>query len=330
MTFSEELDIADGHRIKLQADPAGQKVTDWANQHRDAIDQILLDRGMLLIRGLKILSSKQFGMVLSALFGEELLDYTYRSTPRTELRGKVYTATEYPAEETIPQHNENAYANKWALRLGFLCMQPAQTGGETPLADSRLVYQRIDPEIREKFERKGIMYVRNYSDLDLPWQEVFQTSDRAMVERYCADNGLTCEWLGQNRLRTRQINPAVANHPETGETVWFNQAHLFHVSSLKPEVREALLSLDGEEHLPRNTYFADGSPIPAGDLEHIRGVYESLKIQFRWERYDLLLLDNMLFSHGRNPFQGERKVLVGMARLHAKKADATPIEAMKT
>ena len=30
------------------------------------------------------------------------------------------------------------------------------------------------------------MYVRNFGDgLDMPWQRVFQTTDKAVVEEYC-------------------------------------------------------------------------------------------------------------------------------------------------
>ena len=91
----------------------------------------------MLIRGLKVLGSTQFGKIVSTLFGAELLEYVYRSTPRTELRGHVYTATEYPAAETIPQHNENAYSRSWPLRLGFMCLLPSETGGETPIGDTQ-------------------------------------------------------------------------------------------------------------------------------------------------------------------------------------------------
>jgi alpha-ketoglutarate-dependent taurine dioxygenase len=31
-----------------------------------------------------------------------------------------------------------------------------------------------------------------------------------------------------------------------------------------------------------------------------------------WEKGDVLLLDNMLMSHGRSSFTGERKILVSM------------------
>jgi hypothetical protein len=48
--------------------------------------------------------------------------------------------------------------------------------------------------------------------------------------------GIEFEWEEGDRLKTRQVCQAVATHPKTGEQVWFNQAHLFHVSSLEPEV----------------------------------------------------------------------------------------------
>ncbi|GAB4199956.1 MAG: TauD/TfdA family dioxygenase [Wenzhouxiangellaceae bacterium] len=250
---------------------------------------------------------------MEVLFGEKLIDYSYRSTPRTELRGRVYTATEYHPSEIIPQHNENSYTNKWAMRIGFFCLLPAVEGGETPIADSRLVYQNIDPAIREEFVQRKIMYVRNYGDIDLPWQEVFQSDDKNRVEEYCTANDIQFEWLDDGGLRTRQIRPAIAKHPRTGEPVWFNQAHLFHVSNLDPAVQESLLAVTDESGLPRNTYFADGGAIPTAMLDHIRQVYDARQMVFPWKAQDVLLLDNMLFSHGRKAFDGQRKVLVGMA-----------------
>src|SRR5262245_24347750 len=108
---------------------------------------------------------------------------------------KVYTATEYPPSETIPLHNECAYQRVWPMRLFFLCVTAAARGGETPIADTVRVAARIAPEVRERFRRLGVLYVRNYhKDLDVPWQTVFQTEDRDEVNRFCAENGLPVEW----------------------------------------------------------------------------------------------------------------------------------------
>jgi hypothetical protein len=95
--------------------------------------------------------------------------------------------------------------------------------------------------------------------------------------------------------------------------VWFNQAHLFHVSSLNPEVRQSLLSTFKEDDLPRNTYYGDGSPIDDSVLDEIRDLYQQEAVIFPWQEGDILMLDNMLAAHGRLPFIGTRKVVVGMA-----------------
>jgi alpha-ketoglutarate-dependent taurine dioxygenase len=292
---------------------SGLSALNWAEENQLKIQNLIKTNGAVLIRGLKILGSNQFGKILSTLFASKLLEYTYRSTPRTELRGNVYTATEYPASEVIPQHNENSYSRNWPTRIGFTCVVPPETGGETPIGDSRVVYNMLPKSVRDKFEQKGVMYVRNYSDLDLPWSVVFQTNDKSQVEKYCEENELNYEWGENDGLRTSQVNPAVVSHPHTGEKLWFNQAHLFHVSSLGKEVSKALIASLGEENVPRNSYYGDGSPIEAETMELIRSAHEQTKIKFAWRKDDLLLLDNMLFTHGREPYTGARKVLVGMA-----------------
>ena len=47
-------------------------------------------------------------------------------------------------------------------------------------------------------------------------------------------------------------------------------------------------------------------------LEIIRQLIEQQKVSFDWQMGDLLLVDNMWYSHGREPFTGKRQLLVGM------------------
>jgi hypothetical protein len=156
--------------------------------------------------------------------------------------------------------------------------------------------------------------VRNYGGgLDLPWQKVFGTADRGEVERFCQGAGIAYEWKADGELRTRQVCQAIAAHPRSGEVVWFNQAHLFHVSSLDPRTREGLLAVVPESDLPRNAYLGDGAPIDGGLLDEIREIYRQLAGGFPWLAGDIVLADNMLVAHGRTPFRGPRKVLVAMA-----------------
>lgn len=103
---------------------------------------------------------------------------------------------------------------------------------------------------------------------------VFQTDDKSQVEQYCEANELNYEWLENDGLRTSQVTPATAVRPRTGEKVWFNQAHLFHVSSLGKDNAETLPASLGVENIPRNSYYGDGSPIELEALELIRSTYE--------------------------------------------------------
>jgi alpha-ketoglutarate-dependent taurine dioxygenase len=304
--------------LPLVMEPAvdGLSLVDWTTSNRQQIEEKLLRYGAILFRGFKVNSVDGFEEFMKSLAGE-LLDYSYRSTPRTQVSGKIYTSTEYPAHQTIPQHNEMSYTRQWPMVLGFFCMEAAKEGGETPIADSRRVFNRIDPVIRDRFSGRHVSYVRNYGDgLDLPWQNVFQTEDRAEAEAFCRATGIEFEWKGEDRLRTAQVCQAVARHPKTGEMVWFNQAHLFHVSSLASEIRDSLLNAAGNEP-PRNAYYGDGSSIEDRDLENIRAAYDAETVAFPWQKRDVLVVDNMLVAHGRRPYRGARKIVVGMGQLYS-------------
>ena len=90
---------------------------------------------------------------------------------------------------------------------------------------------------------------------------------------------------------------------------------MFHTSNLEPSVRESLLAEFKEDELPRNAFYGDGSPIESSVLEEVREVYRRASVAFPWRKGDILMLDNFLASHGRNPFVGPRSVLVAMAEL---------------
>jgi hypothetical protein len=211
-------------------------------------------------------------------------------------------------------HNEMSYTDSWPGTLFFACMVPAAAGGETPLADSARVYTRVPVSTRERFERDGVMYVRNFGHgLDLSWQEVFQTQDRDEVAAYCEKHGIQAEWLGGDRLRTRHVVQATVESRASGEKAWFNQAHLFHVSSLPESVGRELRESFSEDELPRNAMYGDGSPLDPDDLTRIRAAYATEEISLPWQAGDVMIIDNEQFAHGRKPYSGARSVLVAMA-----------------
>ena len=195
---------------------------EWANINKPFLENYLVKYGGVLLRNFSIYSVSEFDRIVRSLC-PNLLDYTYRSTPRTKLGGKIYTATEYPASRNIPLHNENSYSMSWPQKVFFFSMIVASEGGATPLADSRTIYKRISPQIKAKFEKYGVMYTRNYSKgIDLSWQEVFQTEEKEEVERYCQRYNINLEWRERvPELTTWQTCQATLVHPTSRELVCF-------------------------------------------------------------------------------------------------------------
>lgn len=289
---------------------------EWIAEHHGQLTEDLLRHGAVLCRGFDVPDAGAFGEAARA-FSPDLLDYTERAAPRTEVADRVFTSTEMSRDRPIDLHHEMSYAHNWPGRLYFYCDVPPAEGGATPVASERRVFPRIPDDVKERFTRHGVRYVRNYGpDVDLPWQEVFGTTDRAEVDAYCHASGTEAEWGRGDSLRTISVRQAVAAHPRTGETVWFNHAHLFHTSILPPEVVEVLIADYGLDGLPRNALYGDGEPIEDEVIALIRGLYEEARVTFAWQRSDVLIVDNFLATHGRDPFGGDRRVLVAMSDLH--------------
>jgi alpha-ketoglutarate-dependent taurine dioxygenase len=305
----------EGRKLPFTIHPLvdGLDLAEWAASNRARVEELLLEHRALLFRGFGVRDVETFDRIVTATSDGQKLEYKDRTTPREDRGTRVYTSTVHPAQERIALHNEGTYWVRWAAKLYFLCIKAAATGGETPIADVRRVHDRIDPAIRERFARHGLMLIRNFNQgFGLPWQEVFQTGERAEVEAYCIANDIEFEWGQGEHLRTRQVRPAIRRHPVTGEAVWFNHGAFFHHTSLAPALRKALEGEYGIERLPYNTCFGDGTPIEPEVAAHLRAAYLAEQVLFPWQDGDVMLLDNMSVAHAREPYTGEREVVVAM------------------
>ncbi|MFI9017014.1 TauD/TfdA family dioxygenase [Streptomyces griseus] len=302
-----------GSRMVRVRPTAGGDHHDWFTANAGALRSAMYEHAAVMVKSSGLVEQAELAEIAEEI-GGRTLEYNERSTPRSRVTGKVYTSTEYPKDQSIPQHNESAYSENWPHNVFFFCALAAETGGETPVADSTAVLDRLPAGLVRRFEEKGVLYTRTYrTGMGLSWQEGFQSDDKGYVESYCSDHGIETRWDG-DVLRTRQRRPAVLAHPVTGQRVWFNQAHLFHVNALPEAVREGLLEICGEDGLPRNAYYGDGTPITADEIATVLGVYDEITLAETWNTGDLLMIDNLLTSHGRRPFTGDRKVLVAMTQ----------------
>lgn len=300
----------------MQPTMNGVNLAQWAKNNRDELQTELLKHGAILFRNFSIDSPAKFEEFACAVARDGELFDEYGDLPRETPGAKVYKSTPYPADKSILFHNESSHTHRWPMKQLFYCVKAADAGGATPILDCRKAYQTIDPAIIARMTEKRLMYVRNFIEgLDVSWQQFFQTTRRESVEEYCRAAKIEFEWKSGEHLTTRQICPAVAKHPQTGEMVFFNQVQLHHISCLDPHVRESMLSMFGEEDLPRNVYYGDGTPIEDSVISEISEIYDRLAVRFQWQAGDVIMLDNMLTSHSRDPFEGTRKILVAMAEI---------------
>lgn len=306
----------------VQPDAAQENVTvnnllSYYTANQEFLEMKLLDHGALLFRGFGVKTPASFARCVRSL-NSNLLNYIDGNSPRTKLADGVYTSTEYPSEYYISMHNELSYSKKWPRRLFFGCIVAPQEKGETPIADSRVILKSIDPDVVEEFTRKGVKYVRNLqggNGVGPSWQDTFETTDKAVVEQYATACGSDVQWQADGSVKLTQVRPAVAEHPQTKQAVWFNQADQFHPSTHPRKVYENMMAVYAgkEDALPQNACFGDDTPIPIAMLEHIRDTTKKSAVLFPWQAGDLLVIDNMLTCHGRMPYAGPRKILVSMS-----------------
>jgi len=290
----------------------------WAEQNRKQIETQLEKYGALLFRGFKLKSATDFEDFVRAIYPD--LYGNYGDLPKEKSGKKIYKSTPYPDNQMILYHNESSHMHQWPRRQWFFSEIVAQEGGATPIVDCREVYRHLPASMVENFERKGLLYVRNFTErLDVSWQDFFKTDSRQEVEQRCRDMHIECEWLGENALQTRERAPAVIQHPITGEKSFFNQVQLHHVACLEAQVRKDLETMVGLEGMPRNVYYGDGTPIDDAVITKIIEVYETLAIRANWQQGDVFMLDNMLVAHARDPFSGPRKIAVAMADMQQRK-----------
>lgn len=321
-------------QVACGVDASLEEVCAWLGDHRCAIDELLDRDGALHIRGLAALDSAPAFEAALGVLAPRLMDYVGGTSPRHAVHGQIVTATDLPGNYSIPLHQEMSYTANPPDRVAFCCEIPAKRGGATTVASAREITRRIDPAVRTRFEEKGGLRLRrtlpgpdsvgDRPGVPKPWTEVFGTADPADVERIATRKGWDITWLEDESVQLwQEILPAMKTHPRTGETVWFNQAHIF-----APEASLRWASRDGRKEqwrrlswayadnpeLVDHVFHGDGDQVAAADAEHLFGVFVDCEIPVRWKRGDLLLLDNILAVHGRTSFEGERRVLAALIR----------------
>jgi alpha-ketoglutarate-dependent taurine dioxygenase len=305
MSGTQELPIV---RVDTTGDAPG-----WAAENRDALRAAVADRGSVRVRGLELRDASDAGAVFERLAGE-LMTEREAFAAREGYSHGVYSSASWPQNQPMCMHHELSYTLEFPGLMMFACLGAPSEGGATGVADSEAVLAALPADLVERFEREGWLLTRSYNDeIGASVAEAFGTDDREAVESYCRANAIEFEWQPDGGLRTRQRRSAVVHHPRTGRRCWFNQIAFLSEWTMAPEVREFLVDMYGADGLPFNTRFGGGDPIGEDVVELLNEVYEASTVREPWQAGDLVLVDNIRMAHSREPFEGPREVLVGMA-----------------
>ncbi|UXY18363.1 TauD/TfdA family dioxygenase [Streptomyces cynarae] len=307
-----EVALQPGKPPILRIEAPGDAVS-WAAENREALRARVAEHGALLVRGLGLKETERVGAVFTALAGE-LMTEREAFAPRQTHGPRLYSSATWPANQPMCMHHELSYTLQCPGLMLFACLTAPDQGGATAVADAEEVLRALPDEISERFEREGWLLTRSYNDeIGASLTESFGTEDRAAIERYCRENAIDTDWLPDGSLRTRQRRAAVVRHPVTGRRCWFNQIAFLNEWTLAPEVREYLVDEYGEDGLPFNTRFGDGSPIGEDIVDLLNTTYEQHTRREPWQAGDVMLVDNIRTAHSREAYSGDRQVLVAMA-----------------
>jgi alpha-ketoglutarate-dependent taurine dioxygenase len=287
----------------------------WAKESKGEIRELLNKHGAILFRGFDIETVEQFEKFVALATTDECVEYREAATPRSHVNGNVFTSTEYPSAETIFFHNENSHTTTWPLYLAFYCKIPSESGGATPLTNCRKIYQDMPAELIEKFESKKVLYARNFGyGVGIDWLKGFPVNNKEEMDEYCEQFDMTSQWREGQKLNITYKRWATLKHPVTDEKVWFNHGTFFNFFSLTKDTQSLISQYIGKENTPSDTSYGDGSPIDEATIEQLKMLYVKHSVSIAYHKNDVLLIDNMLVAHGREPYTGERKVFVTMTK----------------
>ncbi|KAL3698477.1 hypothetical protein R1sor_012553 [Riccia sorocarpa] len=293
----------------------GKELVDWIKQEKSWIEEQLLKSGAILFRGCDVNNAEDFNSVVEAFDYEERL-YTGGLGQRSHVVGRIYTANEAPAHVYIPFHHEMAQLPTSPSKVFFFCDIEPTKGGETPLLWSNSVFRRVQQEcgdFLQQLEEKGLIYQFFFGNEDIPdsyifrsWKSVYKVKEKAELEAKIAQSGglIKLEWIeGHGAKIMIGPVPAVKWDKKREQNVFFNYLVMTYTTDYE------VLSKDKEAAAFDNVVFGDGSPVPKEQVLTCQRIMAEEKVEFKWRRGDVILIDNVAVQHSKNPCFSSRRIL---------------------
>ncbi|KXG54278.1 Taurine catabolism dioxygenase TauD/TfdA [Penicillium griseofulvum] len=295
-------------------------------QEKDGIlTKKLARHGTLLFRNLPIHNAEDFSKFAHA-FGYKPHEIIGIVVDRPLLAPNVAPANEAPKEVLIYSHNESPQVPHAPEYIFFYGHHAPSKGGESPISSSLELFNRAQQEIPEfiaELAEKGVLSKVTYrvekqyeggSTLKQAFGKEIQDGDEeetkrrkveAQIARYGRGEHTTWEWTGDGLVLTHRL-PVIRTQPGTNlPTLFTGLAAYWKRTQFDNEARKKVTQ----------QLFGDGTPIPDKYLAHLAKITDEIRVLHRWQEGDVLVYDNIIAQHGREPWQGEQSDRVIMASL---------------
>ncbi|CAK9779845.1 Clavaminate synthase-like protein [Cutaneotrichosporon oleaginosum] len=294
-------------------------------QTNNTLTSLLATHGALLFRGLPIKNAHDFSAFAHA-FGFAPHEIVGIVVERGLLAPNVAPANESPPHVTIYNHNESPQVPHAPGYIFFYGHRAPAEGGETPISSSAELYVRARaevPQLVDDLERLGVLSTVRYRPeaqyqggstlreafgkewADGDSDEVKRQKVEDQIRRYGRDGHTTWTWAEDGGLEVRHVIPVLRRQVGTNLPVLFTQLASVYVRTLAGEATSRITTVS----------YGDGTPIPAEYLAKLKEITDDIRVLHRWREGDVLVYDNVLAQHGREPWKGEQADRVVLASL---------------
>ncbi|KAG7450812.1 Clavaminate synthase-like protein [Guyanagaster necrorhizus] len=300
------------------------------------LTRLLQDHGAVVFRGFGHASADTFSKLIIAAEearGNKPFEQIGLAGKRLTKAPEVFSANEGPRTRRFYQHNEYARYTHFPGFIHFYATVTADEGGESPIANSLEIYERVKeelPEFVQELAKRGLTMRQvyppaghnrgngNYFDWTQEYcfgQKILPGDDEPTRRRKAEEQARRLtprfKWLDDSSLEVIQDVPAFRRINPGGIPTWFNGLAGQRGSAIDQKAIEPpFIGTDGLHYLRPG--YGDGTPIPEKWLDRVVEITRELEYVHTWEAGDLIFVNNHRTTHGRAPWVGERVVLVSM------------------
>ncbi|KAK6213839.1 taurine catabolism dioxygenase [Colletotrichum tabaci] len=256
--------------------------------------RVLLDKhGAVYFQNLGLESAEQFSQFAHA-FGWTAHEDIGNPVRRTIHAKNVATANEGPNTQPVYPHNEFGLSPHFPAYVFFYCASAPETGGETPINNSVVLYRRLrerHPDFIDEIEKKGVKYQLFYPNgprdqtssagttlLQAYGRNVSDSDDtetaRAKIETE-VKRLATAQWVWENQSDSNPLGDLRVWQHLPGDTAFFNNVVSRFLNAIDADtLQPPHINKDGKYQPP--AFYGDGTLIPREFLDSAVEIIKSV------------------------------------------------------